>query len=48
MFGVMLKQRYLKAVVCLVLLEPNGRKLILAVRASLVEGFSSFALNSIQ
>lgn len=48
MFGVTLKHSYLKAVECLVLLEPNGRKLILAVQWSLIEGFSSFAFNPIQ
>lgn len=43
MFGVMLKKRYLKAV-CLVLLEPNGWKLILAAQGFL----TSFAFNPIQ
>lgn len=47
MFGVVLKHSYLKAVECLVLLEPNGWKLILAVQGSLIKGFSSFAFDSI-
>lgn len=48
MFGVTLKHSYLNVVECIVLLEPRGRKLILAIQRSFIERFSSFAFIPIQ